>query len=146
MCLTVRRERVARCGNARPDPPPPSCLKLQCSGRVEGFRVRSYIATSHGRKKSNGELHDLSLISPISCKTERLFTQIAAKESKRGRKSPARPFRGAEEPPLSLNEKAPASFGPRGKLLPRRWPLPIPAWTEDPSRFLRRPYFTTTIE
>jgi hypothetical protein len=33
-----------------------------------------------------------------------------------------------------------------GEHLARRWHLAIPAWTDDPSRFLRRPYFKTTIE
>ncbi|HJY83104.1 MAG TPA: hypothetical protein VKK81_18725 [Candidatus Binatia bacterium] len=52
----------------------------------------------------------------------------------------------AEEPPRLPNVKEHASLGAIGEHLARRWNLPIPAWTEDPSRFLRRPYFTTTIE
>ena len=39
-----------------------------------------------------------------------------------------------------------ARFGAVGEHLARRWNLTIPARTEDPSRFLRRPYFTTTLE
>jgi len=39
-----------------------------------------------------------------------------------------------------------ASLGAIGAHLARRWNLPIPAWTDDSSRFLRRPYFTTTLE
>jgi hypothetical protein len=38
------------------------------------------------------------------------------------------------------------SLGAIGEHLARRWNLLIPAWTDDPSRFLRRPYFTTTLE
>jgi hypothetical protein len=33
-----------------------------------------------------------------------------------------------------------------GEHLARRWALTIPAWTNDPSRFLRQPYFTTPLE
>lgn len=33
-----------------------------------------------------------------------------------------------------------------GEHLARRWNLAIPPWTDDPSHFLHRPYFTTTIE
>ncbi len=39
-----------------------------------------------------------------------------------------------------------ALLGAIGEHLARRWALAIPVWTEDPSRFLRRPYFTTAIE
>ncbi len=28
----------------------------------------------------------------------------------------------------------------------RRWKLSIPDWTNDPSRFLKRPYFTSPVE
>jgi hypothetical protein len=48
------------------------------------------------------------------------------------------------EPLPDLQEHA--SLAAIGEHLARRWNLPIPAWTEDSSRFLRRPYFTTTIE
>jgi hypothetical protein len=48
------------------------------------------------------------------------------------------------EPLPDLQEHA--ALGAIGEHLARRWNLPIPAWTEDPSRFLRHPYFTTTIE
>jgi hypothetical protein len=30
--------------------------------------------------------------------------------------------------------------------LARRWGLTVPRWADDPSRFLREPYFTTPIE
>src|SRR5579872_4010377 len=39
-----------------------------------------------------------------------------------------------------------AFLGAVGEHLARRWNLPIPAWTEDRSRFLQRPYFTTPLE
>ncbi len=39
-----------------------------------------------------------------------------------------------------------AVLGAVGEHLARRWNLPIPAWTDDPARFLYRPYFTTTME
>ena len=50
----------------------------------------------------------------------------------------------APEPLPDLQEHA--SLGAIGEHLARRWNLTIPAWTEDPSRFLHRPYFTTPIE
>ena len=37
-------------------------------------------------------------------------------------------------------------LGGVGEHLARRWNLTIPAWTEDSSRFLHRPYFTTTLK
>jgi len=52
----------------------------------------------------------------------------------------------ADEPERLLDLKEHASLGAVGEHLARRWNLPIPAWAEDPSRFLRRPYFTTPIE
>jgi hypothetical protein len=51
-----------------------------------------------------------------------------------------------DEPPGLADAREHASLGAIGEHLARRWNLPIPPWTEDPSRFLRRPYFTTTIE
>ncbi len=51
-----------------------------------------------------------------------------------------------DEPPPLPDVQEHASLGAIGEHLARRWCLPIPAWTEDPSRFLRRPYFTTTLE
>lgn len=39
-----------------------------------------------------------------------------------------------------------ALLGAIGEHLARRWGLPIPAWTDEPTRFLRRPYFTTPLE
>jgi hypothetical protein len=52
----------------------------------------------------------------------------------------------ADEPPPIPDDREHASLGAIGEHLARRWHLPIPAWTDDPSRFLRRPYFTTSIE
>lgn len=51
-----------------------------------------------------------------------------------------------DEPPPVPEDREHASLGAIGEHLARRWHLPIPAWTDDPSRFLRRPYFTTSIE
>jgi hypothetical protein len=39
-----------------------------------------------------------------------------------------------------------AMLGATGEHLARRWNLDVPAWTNDPSRFLHEPYFTTPIE
>jgi hypothetical protein len=52
----------------------------------------------------------------------------------------------ADEPELLPAPTEHASLGAIGEHLARRWNLPIPAWTDDSSRFLRRPYFTTTLE
>jgi hypothetical protein len=52
----------------------------------------------------------------------------------------------AEEPePLPAAEEH-ALLGAIGEHLARRWNLAIPAWTDDPTRFLRRPHFTTPLE
>lgn len=39
-----------------------------------------------------------------------------------------------------------AALGAVGEHLARRWKLRIPPWTDDPSRFLKAPYFTTSLE
>jgi hypothetical protein len=52
----------------------------------------------------------------------------------------------ADEPERLSDLREHASLGAVGDHLARRWNLTIPAWTEDPSRFLRRPSFTTTLE
>jgi hypothetical protein len=52
----------------------------------------------------------------------------------------------AEEPDALPVAEEHAMLGAIGEHLARRWGLAIPAWTEDRSRFLRRPYFTTPIE
>jgi hypothetical protein len=51
-----------------------------------------------------------------------------------------------DEPPELSDSREHALLGAIGEHLARRWNLPIPPWTEDPSRFLHRPYFTTTVE
>ena len=49
--------------------------------------------------------------------------------------------------PVALSDlQEHAMLGAAGEHLARRWNLAIPLWTEDLSRFLRRPYFITTIE
>lgn len=52
----------------------------------------------------------------------------------------------ADEPEHVSDPQEHASLGAIGEHLARRWNLPIPTWTDNPSRFLRRPYFTTTLE
>ena len=39
-----------------------------------------------------------------------------------------------------------AQMGGIGEHLALRWGLRVPAWTNHPSRFLKRPYFTTPLE
>lgn len=52
----------------------------------------------------------------------------------------------ADEPEHVSGPQEHAALGAIGEHLARRWNLPIPTWTDNPSRFLRRPYFTTTLE
>src|SRR5437763_12834040 len=49
-------------------------------------------------------------------------------------------------PPLLGNPILDATIGGTGEYLARRWNLIIPAWTEQPERFLKEPYFPTPIE
>lgn len=52
-----------------------------------------------------------------------------------------------DEPPEFLGDpRLDATLGAVGEHLARRWNLAIPAWTEDPARFLKRPYFPTRLE
>jgi hypothetical protein len=50
------------------------------------------------------------------------------------------------EPPPLADTRQHAVLGGVGEHLARRWGLSIPKWTNDPSRFLHEPYFTTQIE
>lgn len=52
----------------------------------------------------------------------------------------------ADEPPCLADPREHAMLGAVGEHLGRRWNLAIPSWTDDPSRFLHEPYFTTPIE
>jgi hypothetical protein len=53
----------------------------------------------------------------------------------------------ADEPPCLADNRDHALLGAIGEHLARRWNLPTaPGWTDDPSRFLHEPYFTTPIE
>jgi hypothetical protein len=52
----------------------------------------------------------------------------------------------ADEPEPLPDLREHASLGAIGEHLARRWHLSIPVWTDAPSRFLHRPYFTTTLE
>jgi hypothetical protein len=52
----------------------------------------------------------------------------------------------ADEPPPLADLRQHAALGAIGEHLARRWGLPVPGWTDDPSRFLHEPYFTTPIE
>ncbi|MEA2906679.1 MAG: hypothetical protein QOI12_4066 [Alphaproteobacteria bacterium] len=50
------------------------------------------------------------------------------------------------EPDLTGDAIIDATLGGVGEHLARRWSLAIPAWTEHPARFLRRPHFPTPLE
>lgn len=52
----------------------------------------------------------------------------------------------AEEPEAIDEPREHAYVGAVAEHLARRWGLEIPDWTNDPTRFLKRPYFTTPIE
>ena len=52
----------------------------------------------------------------------------------------------ADEPERLPDPQEHALLGAVGEHLARRWSLAIPAWTDAPSRFLRRPYFTMPLE
>jgi hypothetical protein len=52
----------------------------------------------------------------------------------------------ADEPIRLPDAREHALLGAVGEHLARRWNLTIPAWTDDQSRFLHEPYFTTPIE
>jgi hypothetical protein len=52
----------------------------------------------------------------------------------------------AEEPPLMFEPRQDAYLGAVGEHLARRWRLPIPSWTEAPSRFLKQAFFATPLE
>src|SRR6202045_5301324 len=58
------------------------------------------------------------------------------------RDPPSRYARISDNPGLSGEERLDALFGAIGEHLARRWQLgPPPGWTEDPARFLSRPWF-----
>src|ERR1700693_5405632 len=60
---------------------------------------------------------------------------------------PARRQAMIEVPPPALADaRQPATLGGVAEYLARRWDLGVPPWTNDPSRFLHEPYFTTAIE
>ena len=51
------------------------------------------------------------------------------------------------EEPMSLPDGIEhAMLGAIGEHLALRWRLPVPSWTHHPTRFLKRPYFTTKLE
>jgi hypothetical protein len=52
----------------------------------------------------------------------------------------------AHEPVTTLDVRQDAFMGGVGEHLARRWRLPIPAWTEDPLRFLKQPFFPTPLQ
>jgi hypothetical protein len=55
--------------------------------------------------------------------------------------------RALDECPEPLPEaREHALLGGIAEHLARRWGLSIPDWSNDPSRFLKRPYFTTPLE
>ena len=61
------------------------------------------------------------------------------------KRSDAQPLLGDEPQGLPLAEEH-ALLGAIGEHLARRWNLVIPEWANDPSRFLKRPYFTSPLE
>lgn len=52
----------------------------------------------------------------------------------------------ADEPAPIADIRVHAMLGAVGEHLARRWRLAVPPWTDDPSRFLHEPFFTTPIE
>jgi hypothetical protein len=52
----------------------------------------------------------------------------------------------ADEPERLADANEHALLGGIAEHLARRWHLPIPEWSNDRSRFLARPYFTTPLE
>ena len=52
----------------------------------------------------------------------------------------------ADEPARLADAREHAVLGAVGEHLARRWNLAVPAWTDDASRFLHEPYFTTPIQ
>lgn len=60
---------------------------------------------------------------------------------------PARRAAAIAAAPAALDDPVQhALLGAVGEHLARRWGLAIPDWTDDPTRFLKRPYFTSPIE
>jgi hypothetical protein len=49
-------------------------------------------------------------------------------------------------PPPLAEPRSHALLGAVGEHLARRWGLVVPAWTDEPSRFLHRPWFVTPLE
>jgi hypothetical protein len=52
----------------------------------------------------------------------------------------------ADEPERLPSTEEHALLGGVAEHLARRWGLAIPEWSNDPSRFLARPYFTSPLE
>ena len=52
----------------------------------------------------------------------------------------------ADKPARLADNREHAMLGAVGEHLARRWNLAVPAWTDDESRFLHEPYFTTPIQ
>lgn len=52
----------------------------------------------------------------------------------------------AADPMTLPDNRQHATLAAVGEHLARRWGLAVPNWTDDPSRFLHEPYFTTPIE
>jgi hypothetical protein len=51
-----------------------------------------------------------------------------------------------DEPQRLTDVQEHALLGDMAEHLARHWELSIPEWSNDPSRFLARPYFTTPLE
>ena len=52
----------------------------------------------------------------------------------------------ADEPECVRDSREHAMLGATAEHLARRWNLAVPTWSDDASRFLHEPYFTTPIE
>jgi hypothetical protein len=52
----------------------------------------------------------------------------------------------ADEPPKMADTQQHAMLGAVGEHLARCWNLAVPSWTDDATRFLHEPYFTTPIQ
>lgn len=50
------------------------------------------------------------------------------------------------EPELTGDDVVDATLGAIGEHLARRWNLSVPKWTEQPTRFLKRPHFASTFK
>jgi len=127
--------------------PPHSILK-RVSQAVFGFGLDVIWAARETR--SRGEPHAPSYLGEVAQRRnggEELgpllpsFSILSMARSKQ-----TRPALLAPEPQHLPSAEEHALLGAIGEHLARRWNLIIPEWVNDPSRFLKRPYFTSPLE